>query len=234
MKLIDVKLKPSTAYHPQTDGLTKHTNQTLETYLRAYCSYQQDDWVDYLPLAEFAFNNLVNSSTQQTPFFANLGFHPTFEPRITERSSVPAAANLAERLDIIHAELRAELAQAQETQAKYHDAHAQPAPDFQEGNFVWLLRRNIKTTRPSDKLDYRRLGPFKVVSRKGKNAYQLRLPQSLSRLHPVFNVSLLEPYRGPVDKISPSRVDLEEGFVPEIATILDSRKIGRRYEYLVS
>jgi len=234
MKLVDVKLKPSTAYHPQTDGLTEHTNQTLETYLQAYCSYQQDDWVDYLPLAEFAFNNLVNSSMQQTPFFANLGYHPTFEPRITECSTVPAAANLAECLDIIHTELRAELKQAQETQAKYHDARAQPAPSFEEGDFVWLLRRNIKTTRPSDKLDYRHLGPFKVTSWKGKNAYHLCLPRSMSRLHPVFNVSLLEPYNGPAEKISPSCVDLDEDFAPEVAAILDSRKVGRRYEYLVS
>ena len=122
MRLIDVKLKPSTAYHPQTDGLTERTNQTLETYLCAYCSYQQDDWVDYLALAEFSFNNLENSSTRQTPFFANLGFHPTFEPRITERSTVPAAANLASRLEILHQELRAELLQAIEVQAKYYNS----------------------------------------------------------------------------------------------------------------
>ncbi|KAJ8472542.1 hypothetical protein ONZ45_g16617 [Pleurotus djamor] len=50
--LVGIKIKSSSAYHPQTDGLTERTNQTFETYLRAYCSYQQDDWVDYLPLAE--------------------------------------------------------------------------------------------------------------------------------------------------------------------------------------
>jgi len=111
----------------------------LETYLQAYCLYQQDD-SNYLPLAGFAFNNLVNSSMQQTPFFANLGLHPTFKSCITKCSSVPAATNLAERLDIIHAELHTKLAQAQETQAKYHNAHVQPAPDFQEGDFVWLLQ----------------------------------------------------------------------------------------------
>jgi transposase InsO family protein len=77
---LGVQSKTSTAYHVQTDGLTEHTNQTLETYLHAYVSYQQDDWVDYLPLAEFAFNNLKNSSTKSSPFFANLGFHPSFEP----------------------------------------------------------------------------------------------------------------------------------------------------------
>ena len=52
MKLCSVKMKPSTAYHPQTDGLTERTNQT---YLRVFCSYLQDDWVDYLALAEFSF-----------------------------------------------------------------------------------------------------------------------------------------------------------------------------------
>ena len=95
----------STAYHPQTDGLTECTNQTLETYLRAYVSYQQDDWVDYLPLAEFSFNSLKNSSMKVSPFYANLGFHPTFEPQITERSTVPAAKNLAHSLEQIHTEL---------------------------------------------------------------------------------------------------------------------------------
>ena len=62
-KQLQIRPRPSTAYHPRTNGLTERTNQTLETYLRAYCSYQQDDWVDYLPMAEFAFNNLTNTST---------------------------------------------------------------------------------------------------------------------------------------------------------------------------
>ena len=165
MRHIEVKLKLSTAYHPQTDGLMEHTNQTLETYLRAYCSYQQDDWVDYLALAEFSFNNLENSSTQQTPFCANLGLHPSFEPCVTDRSTVPATTNLASRLEIIHQELRAELAQAVEVQAKYYNSQVSPAPEFQPGNYVWLLRRNIKTTCPSDKLDYHKLGPFPIVAR---------------------------------------------------------------------
>jgi transposase InsO family protein len=84
MNICGIKMKPSMAYHPQTDGLMERMNQTLETYLRTFCSYQQDDWFDYLPLAEFAFNNSKNSSIQQTPFFANLGFNPNFDIQITE------------------------------------------------------------------------------------------------------------------------------------------------------
>ena len=95
MSLVGTKMRPSTAYHPQTDGLTERTNQTLKTYLRAYTSYQQDDWVNYLALAEFSFNNRTNSSTQQSPFFANLGYNPDFEIRITERTTNPAATDLA-------------------------------------------------------------------------------------------------------------------------------------------
>ncbi len=64
MSLMKTEIRSSTAYHPQTDGLTERTNQTLETYLRAYCSYQQDDWVDYLPLAEFAFNSHLETCTR--------------------------------------------------------------------------------------------------------------------------------------------------------------------------
>jgi hypothetical protein len=237
---LQVDARHSTAYHPQTDGLTERTNQTLETYLRAYVSYQQDDWVDYLPLAEFSFNSLENSSTKVAPFYANLGFHPTFEPQITERSTVPAAENLARSLEQIHTELRAELEFAQSMQAHYYDKHRLPAPEYQRDQLVWLLRRNIKTTRPSGKLDHQRLGPYPIIRKIGSLAYQLALPSYLSRLHPVFNVSLLEPYSDPSQfhpHANPEPFQLSDENFNDLAlhihSILDCRKIGHRYEYFV-
>jgi hypothetical protein len=237
--LLQVHARTSMAYHPQTDGLTERTNQTLETYLRAFVSYQQDDWVNYLPVAEFSFNNAKNSSTKQSTFFANTGFHPTFEPRVTEAApaAVPAAADLAARLECIHAELRAELKHAQEVQARAYDRHHDPSPTSNQGQLVWLLRRNIKTTRPSDKLDHRRLGPYPVEHAIGTRAYKLRLPY-LSCLHPVFHVSLLEPYDDPSDfhpHSDPRPLELAPDDDPatQVAAILDTRKTGRRYKYLV-
>lgn len=236
-KLLQVQLKHSTAYHPQTDGLTERTNQTLEAYLRAYVSYQQDNWVDYLPLAEFAFNNSVNASTKQTPFFANYGFHPSFEPRLSEPSSVPAAADLAHRLDRLHDELRDELKLAQEHQARYYNEHVREARWYQPDQLVWLLRRHVKTTRPSDKLDHRRLGPFPIDHAISDVAYKLHLPAHLSCLHPVFHVSLLEPYHDPSDfhaHAMPLPYELFDDTPPHaIHSILDSRRLGQRYEYLV-
>ena len=234
--LLQVKHKASTAYHPQTDGLSERTNQTLEAFLRAYVSYQQDDWVDYLPLAEFAFNNNVNLSTNMSPFYANFGFHPSFEPRLTQTTNVPAAADLATRLERLHGELRAELKAAQEHQARYYNQQVSESPCYQPDQLVWLLRRNIKTTRPSNKLDHRRLGPFPIDRVISDIAYKLRLPTSLSRLHPVFHVSLLEPYHDPSDfhaHASPMPFVLDTDNTPTIHSILDSRRLGQRYEYSV-
>src|SRR5258705_3226014 len=61
--LLGVKLTPSTSCHPQTDGQTEHVNQEIEAYLRVFVSHRQDDWANWLPLAEFAYNNKVHTAT---------------------------------------------------------------------------------------------------------------------------------------------------------------------------
>ena len=66
----------SSAYHPESDGQTERVNAILEQYLRCFTCYNQDDWVELLPLAEFAVNNSVSSTTNQSPFFSNYGFNP--------------------------------------------------------------------------------------------------------------------------------------------------------------
>ena len=76
MELLDVDVRMSTAFHPQTDGQTARVNQILEQYLRSYCSYQQDDWAELLSLAEHAYISAVSKSTKITPFEANYGFCP--------------------------------------------------------------------------------------------------------------------------------------------------------------
>jgi hypothetical protein len=110
------------------------------------------------------------------------------------------------------------------------------APHYRVGDKVWLIRRNIKTDRPSDKLDFKRLGPFVVAAEINPVAYRLRLPPNM-RIHDVFHVSLLEPYHG---NVIPGRtqepapavtIDGHEEF--EVKEILDSRFIRNRLYYLV-
>ena len=122
--------------------------------------------------------------------------------------------------------------------AKYYNRRRTPAPDYQPGDRVYLDASNIHTTRPSRKLSHRRLGPFPIVNKVGNNTYRLRLPPSMSRLHPVFNVVKLTP--APDDPIPghclqppplPEIVNGAEEWIVE--EILDSRMINRKLQYLV-
>ena len=205
------------------------------------CSYQQDDWVDYLTLAEFTFNNTLNTSTQQTPFFTNISYHPNFNMVITEHSTNPSATELTTWLEVIHKELQAELAHSNNYMAKYYNQHHQIAPEFSSGDKVWLLKRNIKTTCPSNKLDFKKIGPYEIIEKHRNSSYLLKLPLSLKQLHPVFHISLLKPYitstivPNQIQDTTKPKVDISpETFEnPEISAILDSRKIGHHYDYLI-
>ena len=73
---LGITVKLSTAHHPETDGQTERQNQELERYFWSYVNYLQNDWFQWLPLAEFAANNTVLKSSRMTPFFANKGYHP--------------------------------------------------------------------------------------------------------------------------------------------------------------
>src|SRR6202045_5146331 len=63
--MIGVKANPSTAFHPQTDEQTERVNQEIEVYLHAYIDPLQDDWAEWLSMAEFALNNCEHSATRQ-------------------------------------------------------------------------------------------------------------------------------------------------------------------------
>ena len=71
---------------------------------------------------------------------------------------------------------------------RYYDRHRTPAPVFNPGDKVFLDASDIQTTRPSQKLSHRRLGPFVVEWRIGPMAYHLKLPYRMKQLHPVFNI----------------------------------------------
>ena len=78
-KKLGIERRLSTAFRPQTNGQTERTNATLEQYLRAYVNYQQDNWEELLPMAEFAYTNGHQESIKHTLFFANYGINPEYQ-----------------------------------------------------------------------------------------------------------------------------------------------------------
>ena len=110
---LDMRIHFTSGYHLEGDGQTERLNQTLEQYLHIFCNYQQDNWSEILPLAEFTYNNSPSTTTGVTPFFANKGYHPN----ITVFPECELASIKAHEYDIdleeLHAELREQMAKAQ-------------------------------------------------------------------------------------------------------------------------
>ena len=243
LELLGIQGNRSTAYHPESDGQTERVNQTLEQYLRIYCDFHQDDWSQLLPLAEFAYNNAMNSSTKMSPFYANYGYHPraTLKVRPVEPRGYdnPAAEEWVRHLAKIYEELRGNLEHAQKAYKRNFDRKTKPAPPFAVGDLVWLNRKNISTARPSRKLDSKRLGPFKIARTVGESklAFQLELPPNW-RIHDVFHASLLDPFhenklkgRRQLTPQPPEIVDGVEEY--EVQEVLNSRIRGRKLWYLI-
>ena len=75
-KALGTKRQLSTAYYPQTDGQMERINQEIGTFLQYYMNYQQDNWIDWLAIIEFQYNDKKHAATGRTPFELNFGRHP--------------------------------------------------------------------------------------------------------------------------------------------------------------
>ncbi len=116
---LGITLSLSTAYHPQTDGQTERVNQEIEQYLRLFTAAHQEDWLDWIPLAEFTYNNRVHSSTNESPFFLNYGHNPRmgFEPLRNPKNE--SATEFSGRMKKVYQEAGASLDKAQKEMKKF-------------------------------------------------------------------------------------------------------------------
>lgn len=180
------------AHHPEADGQTERMNAALEQYLRAYVPCMQDNWVDWLPLAEFA-NSIFSETTGMSPFFANYGFHPQLEIETAEPAQVCAARQAAvfgDHMSAIQEHLKEQNFLAQARYEELANRTRTTAPRFSVGQNVKLSSQNPKTLRPRKKLDWKNVGPFHVSKKLGSYTYLLNLPASLP-IRPVFNIDQL-------------------------------------------
>jgi hypothetical protein len=227
---LGTKTRYSTAYRPQVDGITERMNQTLEQYLRAYVNYEQNDWVEKLPMAQYSYNTSVHDGTKMEPARALFGFTPSIQPKIEGLPQTEKAMLMSEQLLSLHGYLQVQLEFLQKRMAKYYNQKRLKGPTFSEGDMVYLVRRNIKTDRPSLKLDFKKLGPFAVKKRIKEVTYELTLPETM-KIHPVFHVSLLEP--APPGSKPAEHVVAEEHGVYEAERIMDKKVENRQTFYLV-
>jgi hypothetical protein len=174
----------STAYHPQTDGQSERTNQTLETYLRIFCNEEQNDWARWLPLAQYAMNARPSHTTKVPPFEALIGVIPRGE-------STPLRNESPRLGHVLEVRKRAQEAMLHSQMLLIKDNSFRA---YQKGEKVWLDAKNLRTTHPTHKLRAKRYGPFKVTNALSHVAYQLQLPPTW-KIHNVFHASYLSPYK---------------------------------------
>ena len=113
-KMLGIEIKLSTVYHSQTDGQIERTNQELEQYLRMYVNYRQNNWSEWLAMAEFAFNNKVHTATKMSLFKVNYRREPRMGFDIRKKGKNEKAEEFAREMKKRHEEARAALVKAQE------------------------------------------------------------------------------------------------------------------------
>src|SRR5579863_297710 len=171
-QLLDIKQNISSAYHPQTDGASECTNQSLEQYLRLFCGTQQNNWHAWLPLAQYMKNSWPSTTTKCTPFNLLIGYMlHTHQP--IRKTINPS---LEDRLETIKDTRDA----AQEAQHKAQEFWVKEKPHFkgfEPGTCIWLEGANLRLpSTVTPKLSLRRYGPFEVVAKISHVAYKLCLP----------------------------------------------------------
>jgi Integrase zinc binding domain len=148
-KMLRIKQNISSAYHPQMDGQSECTNQSLEQYLRAFCRNNQGKWARWLSIAQYTKNSWPHATTKKTPYDMILGYTPTTHQPIRE-TDIPT---LDKRIDHV----RSARKQAQEAMSKAQEGliKATKFKGYEEGEKVWLEGTNIKRPYDSPKLSPR-------------------------------------------------------------------------------
>ena len=235
---LGIKSTLFTAYHSEINEQIKNVNAVLKQYLQAYVAYLQDDWVDWLPSAEFAANNQFSETTQHSPFFANYEQHPHMRLKPKEAWEAPRgsvawmdhenADRFAEKMNQINEDLQQQMHLAQAIYEDFVNCWWCSAPTYQMGDAVWLNTWNLPLKgRPSRKLAVKYQGPYKILKVVSSHAYCLAISDNFG-IHDVFHTNLLRSAADdslsnqilPVPFLCVNTTDLEEY---EMEAVWDSK-----------
>ena len=207
-RLMGVRLLMSTAYHPQTDGMSERAIRNVTQVLRGCISNDQSDWVERLPMVEFAINSTINESTGFAPFELTYGNMPRIINRIdpTAFDGVRAFADRAlANLAIAHDSIIA----SRSFQTHYANHHQSAERPLETGDLVYLATKNLHLPKGrAHKLLPIYIGPYPITSSNVSTSnYTLDLPEELRtrNIHPTFHISMLKPHIPNDDERFPAR-----------------------------
>ena len=241
---LGVKLCPSSAYHPETDGQTERLNRKIEEMLRCYVDHHQSNWDEFLVQVEVAYNSAPHATTTYSPFFLNCGRElPTipFDSFLRQNSKIPAVNDWLDNLNKSKEVAHSAIFKANETMARYANKKRRPHT-FVVGDQVYLSTKNLvpEGFTGARKLMPKFCGPFKILRAINDVTFRLDLPQPIRDrgIHNAFHARLLRPAHSlPDDSRSPppSEPVLFDNQEPEyeVERILKHRSRRGRTQYLV-
>ncbi|KAA3480843.1 Retrotransposable element Tf2 [Gossypium australe] len=212
---LGTKLHFSTAFHPQTDGLSEWIIQILEDMLRCCVLEFESTWEKHLTLIEFAYNNSFQTSIKMAPYEALYGRKcrtPLYWTELSENKirGVDLIKEAEQKVKVIRDSLKV----GSDRQKSYADLKRKDNK-FEVGDKVFLKVspwKKILRFGRKGKLSLRFIGPYEIIERVGPVAYRLLLPSVLEKIHNVFHVSMLRRYRSdPSHVISPTEVEIQSG-----------------------
>ena len=186
--MLRVEQNVSTVYHPQTDGQSERTNQTMEGLLCIFCNHQATNWAEWLPIVQYNINSRPFSATKKPPYELWMGHIPQAH-QVVKDCRVPDLEEQLRMLEGIREEAALAMQQAQESWIKPTKYRS-----YQKGERVWLEGTHLHTTHPTKKLGPKRYGPFTILEVVGHVIFRLELPAHW-KIHPVFHAKLLHPYK---------------------------------------
>ena len=162
-RMLGIRMKLLTAFHPQTDGQTEWINQELEQYLRFFIEHRQKDWPEWLAVAEFVVNNKVHMVTKVLPFMANYGKELRMEGDIRRKGKVESVTEFVERMKKVHEEAEAALKKTQEEIKRYANRNRKKMEKWKKGDKILLSTKDLVfKERPTKKLTERYVGLYVI------------------------------------------------------------------------
>jgi hypothetical protein len=224
----------STAWHPQTDGASERKNQTTEIGLRYQIFLHPDQpWSGFVIAFQAALNNAWTTAIQTSPNEFVTGSKPATDLMLLVGETKGDPPEVIRKLRQRDAEVATDF--ANDAAKQYYDAKHQPLTmDVGDRAFLKLHRGYKLPGNPNRKLSEQRTGPFEIIRRVGKLAYELKLPPQW-KIHPVISVAHLEPApkgqdpfgREPIEGKEP--VDAVEGDDDEWQSWELERIVDKRY-----
>ena len=188
-KVLGTKRQLSTVYHPQTDGQTEWINQEIEMFLWHYMNYQQDNWMDWLAIVEFQYNDKKHVVIGRTPFELNFGRYP-WKGDLMVQTEIPRVEEFLIEIQKSWEQVTKAMEEAQKNMKRQFDKKRQNSQGLKVEDNIWLENKNIQSNQPSKKLDNKRYRLFKISKDIGLEAFQLEFPEGWA-IYNVFNKDLL-------------------------------------------